>query len=131
MEARLYINIGLAEDFSNDHDAVLRNFQKALEIGRRHDLKDVCYLSHFNMALAHKTDLKRAYNCACLAADVADKFENTSAQLAEALLLKATISIKMDKYENAKKILCKAYRLKTKIQHVSKKIEKKLKIGMK
>lgn len=131
MEARLYINIGLAEDFSNNQNAVLRNYRKALEIGQRHNLKDVCYLSHFNMAVAHKDDSKRAYNCASLAVDVAEKCETSSAQLVDALLLKANISIKMNKYENAKKILRKAYRLKTKIQDTSRKIERKMKIGMK
>lgn len=130
MEARLYINIGLAEDFGNNSNAVLQNYQKALDIGQRYDLKDVCYLSHFNMALAHKNnDLKRAYNSASLAADVAEKFDNFSTKLVDVLLLKAEICIKMEKYENAKRILKKAYRLKTKIHDIHKKIEKKLKIG--
>lgn len=116
MKARLYLNLSVAKENSDDLDKSLEYMTKAIAICKNSDLFELlhqCYMSTGLLYNSKMNDTTNALRYLNLAFDVAERLENRVYKCGQTLIAKGEVLIKLGDYQSAKQVLHKAYKLKT------------------
>lgn len=133
MQARLYLNLGVTNEYKGEFREAINNFEKAMTICRHNDFWELlhqCYNSTAMMYANRLNEYTKALRFLNLAINIAERLStNRASCICQTLLFKAETMIKMGEFRGAKLVLHKAYKKKTNDFSDRMTIEKNLRIG--
>lgn len=131
MEARLYLNLGIVKEYSDDFDGAAEYIQTAIKIAKSNDLHELlhhCYTSAGLMHSSRTGDTAKALQMLNLALQVAERLQDRTLKVCETLQAKAEVSLKIGDAQSAKQPLVQAYKMKCPNQILRESIESSLKV---
>ncbi|KAL5234044.1 hypothetical protein ACI65C_001454 [Semiaphis heraclei] len=130
MKARLYLNLSLCEESSNELNKSMEYINKAMKLCSDADLnEELCKCYSIKSTLYSKLDnFSKAIACVDQGLQIASRLSNKKYIGTELLCLKAELLIDINDYQTAKHAMIKAYKLKVPIKNEFEEVIKKLKI---
>uniref|UniRef100_A0A2H8TJ11 Tonsoku-like protein n=1 Tax=Melanaphis sacchari TaxID=742174 RepID=A0A2H8TJ11_9HEMI len=130
MKARLYLNLSLCEESSNELNKSMDYINKAIKLCTDADLnEELCKCYSIKSTLYSKLDnFSKAIACVDQGLQIASRLSNKKFIGTELLCLKAEFLIDINDYQTAKCAMIKAYKLKVPIKNEFEEVIKKLKI---
>lgn len=131
MEARLYLNIGLAKELLEDYDQAEKHMEMSLSMCRDNDLFESllrCYLTCADFMFSKRNDVTKALRLLNLGMALAERLDHGKNKICDVLMQKSRIFIKLGDFQSAKQVLRKAYKKQTTIPEDRERIENTLKI---
>lgn len=132
MQARLYLNLGVTKEHTQDLDGAISYYETAINLCRSHDLFELHHqcLMASGLSYASKNDETGiSLNLFNSAIEVAKRIHDKNEKMCETLLAKSSLLLKNGDYQSAKQVLKKAYKLKTPNAMDSELIHKNLRIS--
>lgn len=115
MEGRVYLNLGVVKEYSEDFQESETYFEKAIRIAQKTDLHDLLHQCYMSMGMMHSTrtkDTAKAVQMHNFALTVAERLTDRVTKMCETLLSKAEVLVKSGDAPSAKPSLVQAYKLK-------------------
>lgn len=133
MQARLYLNLGVTNEYKGEFKEAIKYFEKSMSICRHNDFWELlhqCYTTTGLMYANKMSDNTTALRFLNMAINTGERLTtNRNIHVCSSMLSKAEVLIKMSDFQGAKQVLHKAYKLKSPDPSDQETIDRSLKIG--
>lgn len=131
MEARIYLNLGVCKEISEEYQAASDYMQTAIQIAKKYELHDLLHQCYISAALMHSLkigDTSKALYMFNVALQVAERLSDKTSKLCETLQAKGEVQLKTGDATSAKQSLKRAWKLKCSNTNLRESIESTLKV---